>query len=291
MLQSFEARCIRIDQAACFLPGARSISGGSCALEEGITQGDPDWAMNCAHAAQDPRVFTADVLESVMQLVFDTDQISGPSAGLIRDSQTGNSFASLIDASVETSLDRLRSIIENEPELKRIILRCGEPTQADASESDAARLLASWSQTGWADFDERVRKIDEVCQLMGIGLMIRPNAIGMLSDAICTCSWARRSEDMSCSLLLDPIGWLVPSMMRDVDDHLGRIAQFCEECPKVGALLLRSVKLNESGSLEESSIKDGDIDPSLLIKQFSGFIQSGVDVIVLEEADLGYLKV
>jgi hypothetical protein len=246
--------------------------------------------MNCALAAQDSRVLVRDVLESMMQLVLETDQISGPLVGPIRDSQSGNSFASLIDASVETSLDRLRSMIENESELKRFILRCGEPTLTVASEPDASRLLASWSQTGWSEFDDRVCKIVELFKKMGVEIMIRPSAMGMLSDAICTCSWARRSEDVSCSLLLDPIGWLVPSMMRDVDDHLSRIAQFCEECPKVSAILLRSVKLSKSGSLEESSIKDGDIDPSVLIERFSRFIQSGVDVIVLDESDLEYLK-
>ncbi len=202
----------------------------------------------------------------------------------IRDAATGERFAQMLEAWVGS-----------DPELwmndlgpgDRVVISCGQA--AGSIESDELRLLASWSQAGWTRFDQDLLQIDRLTQEAGVELMVRPSAAGMLSDAICTNSWARRSEDLDCSLLLDPIGWLVPSMMRDVEDHLTRIIELCVGCPKVGAVLVRSVKV-ENGELVACSIDDGTIDPRILMDRFEPLLRVRHELIVLDQSDIGRLQ-
>ncbi len=226
-------------------------------------------------------------------LVHTMDQTSpdssSPVFAQIR-SQSGEVFASMVNASAGSDpgdwMDACRGA-------SRVVVRCSDPigsdAMGDAMDDDAARLLASWSQAGWADFDEKLAALDQMCCDAGIELMVRPSCDGMLSDAICTMAWARRAQGLSCTLLLDPMGWLAGSMMRDVDDHLRRFDDLCRDCPKIGAVLIRSVKAGEDGQLEEVSVGEGELDPKLIMARLGGVIGDAQAVVVRDWADLDLL--
>jgi hypothetical protein len=221
-----------------------------------------------------------------MQLLL--KKVDQPSSviGEIHEIDTGNLYASVVDCAVGSDTASWYNACKGSP---RVVLRCADPVRADAAVSAADRLLSSWSQSGWARFDEELADLDKLVSDQNMELMIRPNAKGMLSDAICTSSWARRSEGLDCSLMLDPLGWLVPSMMRDVDDHLTRIAELCQSCPKIGAVLIRSVRADGSDGLEETSLGGGDIDPELIVNRLGGLVKSARAVIVQDRADMAML--
>ncbi len=215
--------------------------------------------------------------------------VSAPISAQIR-SASGEVFASMVDASVGSDSGDWIDACRGAP---RVVVRCSDPIGPDAiagaADDAAARLLASWSQAGWAQFDDDLVVLDRVCTEAGIELMVRPSCDGMLSDAICTMTWARRAQGLGCTLLLDPMGWLTGSMMRDVDDHLRRFGELCQDCPKVGAVLIRSVKADESGQLEEVSVGDGELDPGLIMDRLGGVIGDADAVVVRDWADLDLL--
>lgn len=212
-----------------------------------------------------------------MNLLLDSQRF------IVHELDSNESYAHVTDGSVG---DDPAVLIANCKDTKKLVVRCGQPINA---ESDAAGLLASWSQAGWAQFDEHLQALDIAASAGGIQLMIRPSCDGILSDAICTMSWARRCEGLDCSLLLDPIGWITDSMIPDLDDHLHRIADLCSGCPKIEGLMIRSIKADESGQLIEASLGDGDIAPSRIIDPLKGLIQSAEHIIVLDSSDLDLL--
>jgi hypothetical protein len=224
-----------------------------------------------------------------MEMLFIGIENRGVIVGEIRALGTDSVYAHVLDASVGTDplvwLDGL-GVLDDIDGPGRVVLRCGEPVRANLSANDDDRLLASWSQSGWARFDEELNAAVELAAQRDIELMVRPGALGMLSDAICTCSWARRSESLGCSLLLDPIGWLVPSMLADAGDHLRRIADLCSSCPKVGGVMVRSVRLDGDGGLVETAIHEGVIDPELIVSTLGDLVRDAPAVIGLDEADL-----
>jgi len=218
-----------------------------------------------------------------MQLLIETVEKSHPIIGQIRELKGESLYAQIVDGSAETDP---AVWIDASGGARRVVVRCSDPVHADTSVSDEDRLLASWSPAGWTRFDEQLARLDQLAGERGIELMIRPSAAGMLSDAICTCSWARRSESLGCSLLLDPMGWIVPSMMGDIEDHLERIAGLSGGCPKVGAVLVRSLRRDNSGSLVETTLADGDIDPDLIVSTLGELVRSAPVVVGLDPADL-----
>ena len=86
-------------------------------------------------------------------------------------------------------------------------------------------------------------------------------------------------------MLIDPVGWLVDSMMRDADDHLRRFGELCVECPSVELVRVRSVKRAEDGSLEACSLNDGDLDATMILDRLGGLIEKASGVVVLDEVD------
>jgi len=231
-----------------------------------------------------------------MRLILEQLDVSGAVGAQIRCADTGELFASLVDGSVgDEPLGA--GWIDAIGESPRVVVRCGEPlasTSGDTSgdeAGDAARWLTRWSQEGWTRFDEQVAELNKMVQEAGKELIIRPSSEGMLSDAICTLAWARRFEDLGCSVLLDPVGWLVGSMMHDAQDHLQRIDEFCAQCPNVFAVLIRSVVVDEHGGLVEASLfeaerGEGAIEPNVILKALSGVIESAPALAVLDRADL-----
>jgi len=218
-----------------------------------------------------------------MHLLVEQVESSTAVTARLRAIGTDSIYGVMVDGSVDSDPSRWLNACFDAP---RVVLRCAKPRGGEASDRDDVALLASWSAAGWARFDEDLGRFDRLAREHGIELMIRPSASGMLSDAICTCSWARRSESLGCSLMLDPMGWIVGSMMGDIEDHLCRISALCSQCPKVGAVLVRSIGQDEMGGLIETTLDDGMIDPELIVSCLGGLVRSAPAVVALDRADL-----
>ncbi len=141
-----------------------------------------------------------------------------------------------------------------------VIARCGSHAGIDPEPS--ADLLARWSSDSWEPFNEAVVKAAGVAREHGTELVVLPGAGGRLSDAVCTVSWSVSHSDVG--ILLDPVGWLTPSMMRDLNDHLIRFASVCQEIPNIWGVVLRSIQMDESGALVHAPIGEGLINRDLL---------------------------
>ncbi len=132
-----------------------------------------------------------------------------------------------------------------------------------------------WMPSGWQAFDYSVSRAVEAADRRGVELLIRPAHDGMLSDAVACASWARKMESSSVGLMLDPLGWLSPSMMGDAADHLARIAELMIECTKI------------SGVLMQVSAGQEDLDAAMVEKALGTLIE-GVGVVVeINQADAG----
>lgn len=225
-----------------------------------------------------------------MQLiVHPIDQSTLKSALIKREiiSSLGDVYACIADVSIGCDSTALIKACEG---YARVVVRCGDPIRVNEHADDAARLLANWSQSGWTKFDEDIAFLDQMMQEHGQELLVRPSSEGMLSDAICTVSWARRAQTLGCKLFLDPMGWIVGSMFNDVEDHLDRIAELCSQCDNIGAILIRSVRTDESGKLVEVSLGEGEIDPNVIVDRLQGLIRSSEAVVVLDSTDLALLR-
>lgn len=211
---------------------------------------------------------------------------SGAVTGEYHDPQSGEIFARELDASVG---DDPKGWATRCAGVGRVILRSGSLSQVGDEDRDAPAWLASWSERGWADFDERVREAHQAAQEQGVELLIRPHAQGMLSDAVSTLSWCTRAGGLHQSLLLDPIAWLVPSMVPDAKDHLIRLCEICEaliEHQCVSCVLLRSFR-QETGTnrLLPASLTRGQLDARLILDHLGALIEHAPALAVLDERD------
>ncbi len=143
-----------------------------------------------------------------------------------------------------------------------LIVPCGPHYGTDPEPS--ADLLAQWSPDSWEPFNTQAQAVKQLAAESGTQLVILPGAGGRLSDAICTASWALAHQDFP--LLLDPVGWLTPSMMTDLSDHLIRFTSLCLEISSIWGVVLRSVQENDAGNLVHAPIGEGLISNELLDK-------------------------
>tara|TARA_R110002072_G_scaffold42064_16_gene118355 strand:+ start:46150 stop:46821 length:672 start_codon:yes stop_codon:yes gene_type:complete len=223
-----------------------------------------------------------------MHCVLCAPNQASPAEQQIRDAKSGDVYASILHASVGDPVSTVESMaqaIPAGPDTLRLVIHCADPSPTD----DPARLLAGWSPDGWAKFDESLAELDAWANEHGAELLIRPSAAGMLSDAICTMSWASRSADLGCGLLLDPVGWLTGSMIKDAEDHLTRIAELCLGCDKASALLIRSLRTDEAGNPSQASLGSGSLDATMVVDRLRPLIDSIQTLVVLDPADLELL--
>ena len=141
-----------------------------------------------------------------------------------------------------------------------LIVPCGPHVAVDPEPSED--LLSQWSQDSWEPFNTAVETLSGHAGDSGIQLVVYPGAGGRLSDAVCTVSWS--SSHAQIPLLLDPVGWLTPSMMRDVEDHLIRFASLCQEIPSIWGVVMRSVTKGPDNSLVPAPLNAGMINPQLI---------------------------
>ena len=223
-----------------------------------------------------------------MHCVLCAPNQDAPTNQQIRDANSGNAYASILHASVGDPVSIVESMAQEIPAGTgplRLVIHCADPSSTD----DPARLLAGWSPDGWANFDESLAELDTWASEHGAELLIRPNASGMLSDAICTMSWASRSADLGCGLLLDPVGWLTGTMINDAEDHLTRIAELCQRCDKASALLIRSLMTDQAGNPVQASLSEGSLDAKMVVDRLRPLIDSIDTLVVLDPADLELL--
>ena len=164
--------------------------------------------------------------------------------------------------------------------------------------SGAAQMLAGWTQDGWESFDHQFARLCKQLNEHGSTLIIEPSSMGMLTDAISTCAWARRqigSDEQSTdqrgwSLMIDPVGWLVESMLVDASDHLRRFNELCVGCPGVEFVRLRSLKHDDTGKLIPCSLSEGELDPRMISAQLRGLIEHCAAAVMLDPEDLEFLE-
>ncbi|MGV6814001.1 MAG: hypothetical protein ACWA5W_03210, partial [Phycisphaerales bacterium] len=184
-----------------------------------------------------PNQHATDLLCSSMLREIESDQIIAKRAGLglVEGMIAGNTKMRPqmpTGCGLVVGCDLIRETI---PQLGGASLAVDEHDEFAA----AAQMLAGWTQDGWGAFDHQFARLREQLKTHGSTLIIEPTSSGMLSDAISTCAWARRqigSDEQSTdrrgwSLMIDPVGWLVESMLIDASDHLRRFNELCVECP------------------------------------------------------------
>lgn len=172
------------------------------------------------------------------------------------------------------------------PWMQRSDLSIGDPPDKWPSEIVGGRMVVAcgrapegpdpsrWGQSGWDRFESAVGAACEQADRRGVELWIRPSLHGMLSDAISTVSWARRTESTGVHLLVDPVGWLTESMMQDSEDHLRRISELVHGCPLLGGVLLRT------GEME---------NPAESLRAMRGLIDAADVLVALDGAEFGLL--
>jgi len=216
-----------------------------------------------------------------MHLIFEPAQLSITRNGQYLQSDDRSVFA--YDAGI-TLLDWVDAPQAAQADAPRLVLHDDVGHTGASPDDDARSWLASWSQSGWERFDSAYRQARSRADALGIELLIQPSSRGMLSDAISTLNWCTRGGGQDATLLLDPIGWVVPSMMRDLPDHLDRINELCLEMiehGRVGLLLLRA--------FEWASLTHGGGDTAQILGGLSESIQRAPAIAVLDERDLALL--
>lgn len=161
---------------------------------------------------------------------------------------------------------------------------------SDSPDADARSWLQSWSQSGWDEFDRSSREAQDLMKAKGTQLVIRPSSSGMLSDAVCTLNWCTRGGGQDAMVLLDPMGWIVPSMMRDLEDHLDRIVELCQEMVthrRVWGIMVRSISWNADRSATESSaLGSGDADGAMILSKLRPLMDACELTIVTDPSDI-----
>lgn len=121
------------------------------------------------------------------------------------------------------------------PPAPNILIRAARPiTPSPDAESDAESAFAAWSRASWDSFDTSLAALTASTTRP---LILWTNAGAMLSDAVSTLSFARRQP--AVGLMVDPVAWLTPAMLKDAPDHLARFAQALTLCESIDAVVLR----------------------------------------------------
>ena len=214
---------------------------------------------------------------------------------LIRETHNGHAIYHPINDTDPTAFEPGGSVLDPQigtldPMPGVVILSDDAGHASAAPDDDAGSWLRSWSQTGWEQFDDAFRNAREQIQSKDATLVIRPSSSGMLSDAVCTLNWCTRGGGQDARLLLDPMGWIVPSMMRDLEDHLDRIVELCKEMiahQRVWGIVVRSIIWNEDRSgLESAALGSGDADPEMILEKLRPLLGSGAYIIAIDPSDI-----
>lgn len=258
-------------------------------MSKQITASDPARGRNCAPQAQDSRAGAGPDLALPMRLIVTAPDPARPLMREYRDADSGALYARELGLSVADDTSGWAMDHDRPP---RVVLSTELSIAREPDEEAAAmRWLRGWSERGWGEFEDHVRVAEAKSEELGVGVLLRPDAGGMLADAVCTRSWMSKRGESGAGLLLDPLGWVVPSMMRDLDDHLLRLAELCEQLIAQGgveAVLMRSVAETDAG-LTPAALGEGTIGAARLLGPMSGVLRAAPAVAVLDEGDLGLL--
>ncbi|MCA9275471.1 MAG: hypothetical protein KDA29_05555 [Phycisphaerales bacterium] len=215
-------------------------------------------------------------------------QHDDPHGKVYRDLVLGETHA------IEPERSLLEGLIVPVPTPDAVVLGDDVGHRGASPDEDASSWLQSWSQLGWERFDQAFRDASETAGNSGTQLVIRPSSTGMLSDAVCTLNWCTRGAGQGAMLLLDPLGWVVPSMMRDIEDHLDRITELCEQMVahgRVWGVFMRSVDWNADKSrLVPASVGAGAIDQGMLDEKLRPLIESARRCVLLDPSDIARIE-
>jgi len=214
---------------------------------------------------------------------------------LIRDQRSGHSAYHPIENDELIAIETGGSI--SDPDIDSIelfpsavILNDDAGHASNSPDADARSWLQSWSQSGWDEFNRAFRKAQDILKTKGTQLVIRPSSSGMLSDAVCTLNWCTRGGGQDAMVLLDPMGWIVPSMMRDLEDHLDRIVELCQEMVahrRVWGIIVRSISRNvDRGGTESCPLGSGDADGAMILSKLRPLIDACERTIVTDPSDI-----
>ncbi len=171
-----------------------------------------------------------------------------------------------------------------------VILQDHDPKKVKTPDEDPQSWLSGWSQGGWERFDAGYRVALTKAELMHAKVVLRPSAAGMLSDAVSTLNWCTRGGGRQASILLDPMGWIVPSMMRDLEDHLDRISELAIELQshgRVWGVLVRSVIPSaDQSTLAPCPLHAGELASDMILEKLGGLINACERVIVADPSDI-----
>lgn len=136
------------------------------------------------------------------------------------------------------------------PPAPNILLRAARPTTPSPdAQSDAESAFAAWSRASWDSFDASLAALTASTTRP---LILWTNAGAMLSDAVSTLSFARRQP--AVRLMVDPVAWLTPSMLKDAPDHLARFAQALTLCESIDAVVLRAIPNDHDADRARSAL-------------------------------------
>jgi len=146
---------------------------------------------------------------------------------------------------------------------------------------------ATWSAPGWNAFEAASAELNARADRSGTTLILRPNARHVLADPQSTLAWLKRTEPTHTRVLLDPSGWLTPSMLPDAPDHLARTFGAFAGHPAVWGVLLTALIEAPSGELAPAPLHTPDADAALgagvLLEAFAPFPRDGLPVVLLDQ--------
>ena len=175
-----------------------------------------------------------------------------------------------------------------------VVLGDGAGHASGSPDDDAESWLRSWSQSGWEQFDLQFREVERQLESEGKRLVIRPSSGGMLSDAVCTLNWCARGGGQSAQILLDPIGWIVPSMLLDIEDHLDRIVELSLEMierGRVWGVMLRSLGWNQDQTgFESRSLSQGEPDGGMILTKLLPLMHACHTHILVDASDIARIE-
>lgn len=183
------------------------------------------------------------------------------STGMINHSIDGTDAQAIASISTDDVL-QLANNWEHSASTPTLIVPCGQHSQTDPEPS--AELLSMWSEDSWEPFNSSVETLINHATSNQTELVILPGVGGRLSDAICTASWSNSHPEVP--LLIDPIRWLTPSMLKDLEDHMIRFASTCNELPNIWGVVLRSFELDTDGQIIPAPMGQGIISDDLLMR-------------------------
>lgn len=182
-------------------------------------------------------------------------------AAVVLDTQTGAPWAGVLTGN---PLDGLA--LPAEAPGGRLIIESGW-----VADDDGAPGVRTWTGDGWKALHAWADAIAPVLRERGTRVLFRTDARHVLSDPQGSLTWLREREKDAASpfgLLLDPAAMLTPSMLGDVEVHIGRALDALAHRDDVDAVLLAGA-VEVDGELTRAPVGEGSPDAAVWARLWS----------------------